>query len=472
MKLCRNLCSQRISQILLIVVGCCLPVSDLFGQAVPDPCRIRVVDADNGWPVPLVELTTNHHVRFVSDNAGVIAFDLPELMGETSWFTVRGHGYEVPADGFGFHGVRLTPTPGGELTVKVERKFPAKRLGRITGSGLFGESERFAGEPDWKDQGILGCDSVQLAVYGGRLHWLWGDTTLARYPLGLFHMLGATTEVRPLTSFEPPVRLRYDYVTGEDGRPRVVAPMPGDGPTWVNGFTAVADRSGQEQLVGVYTKIEPPLTPYEVGLCVWNDDQNVFETHRVVWNRSSGQKLPPLPDGHPVKYTDQEGTQWLLFGDPLPHLRCEATFEAWEDPTRWESLTPQRSIPAAEGPAEITPHRGSIAWSDYLQQWIAVLTQMHGESSEFGEIWLAVAPEPTGPWRSAVQVVSHDNYTFYNPRLHPEWTIGASPILLFEGTYTHTFADRPVPTPRYDYNQILYRVDLDDDIFADAFNKR
>jgi PAS domain-containing protein len=33
---------------------------------------------------------------------------------------------------------------------------------------------------------------------------------------------------------------------------------------------------------------------------------------------------------------------------------------------------------------------------------------------------------------------------------------------LFVGTYTVQFADRPQPTTRYDYNQILYRLDLDD----------
>jgi len=37
-----------------------------------------------------------------------------------------------------------------------------------------------------------------------------------------------------------------------------------------------------------------------------------------------------------------------------------------------------------------------------------------------------------------------------------------SPILIFEDTYTQQFADKPIPTPRYDYNQILYRLDLDD----------
>ncbi|MFO1501098.1 MAG: hypothetical protein U1G07_22360 [Verrucomicrobiota bacterium] len=62
------------------------------------PCRIQIVEKGSGWPVPLVELKTTHHVRFVSDNAGVIAFDLPELLGRETWFDVAGNGYEVPRD--------------------------------------------------------------------------------------------------------------------------------------------------------------------------------------------------------------------------------------------------------------------------------------------------------------------------------------------------------------------------------------
>jgi hypothetical protein len=30
------------------------------------------------------------------------------------------------------------------------------------------------------------------------------------------------------------------------------------------------------------------------------------------------------------------------------------------------------------------------------------------------------------------------------------------------------FADKPHPTPRYDYNQIIYRLDLDDPALAPA----
>lgn len=43
--------------------------------------KITVRDSENGWPVPLVELRTTHKVSFFTDNAGVVAIDLPELMG-------------------------------------------------------------------------------------------------------------------------------------------------------------------------------------------------------------------------------------------------------------------------------------------------------------------------------------------------------------------------------------------------------
>src|SRR5436190_9212634 len=94
----------RISEILCAAVAA-LMILPLFGaedsSPAPKPCRIEVVEKASGWPVPLVELRTTHNVRFVTDNAGVVAFDLPELMGRETWFEIIGHGYEVPKDGFG-----------------------------------------------------------------------------------------------------------------------------------------------------------------------------------------------------------------------------------------------------------------------------------------------------------------------------------------------------------------------------------
>lgn len=69
-----------------------------------EPCRIEIVEKGSGWPVPLVELRATHHSRFVSGNAGIIAVDSPDLMEREIWFSVIGHGYEIPQDGFGMRG--------------------------------------------------------------------------------------------------------------------------------------------------------------------------------------------------------------------------------------------------------------------------------------------------------------------------------------------------------------------------------
>lgn len=189
----------------------------LPGLGALEPHRIRVVDEENGWPVPLVELRTTHQISFLTDNAGVVAFDLPELMGVETWLHLESDGYEARADGFGMRGVRFTPEPGGKLEVKVSRKIIAKRLGRITGGGLFAESGKLGEEAGWTESGVLGSDSVQNTVHRGRMFWAWGDTNVPRYPLGLFHMTSATTAVRPLATFEPPLRLALDYFRDEGG---------------------------------------------------------------------------------------------------------------------------------------------------------------------------------------------------------------------------------------------------------------
>jgi hypothetical protein len=433
------------------------------------PCRIEIIDKSNGWPVPLVELKTTHEARLVSDNAGIIALDLPELFGRETWFFVSGHGYEVVKDGFGYRGVRITPEPGKTLRVEVSRILPAKRIGRLTGAGIFAESQKCGLRQEWKDSAVLGCDSLQLAQHNGKLHWIWGDTTLAHYPLGVFHASSATTPLQPLTSFQPPLALKFDYFLDERSRPRGVAQLPGDGPTWLSACASLPAADGTFRLVATYAKIRGFLEAYEMGLCVWDDKSASFQKLRAVWTKSADSpKAPPIPDGHSALWKDADGKQWVLFGNPLPALRCSATFESWQDSRQWEELKPQKSLPSADGGGAVTPHTGSIAWNASRKRWVTVFMQNLGKPSAFGELWYAESAEPAGPWGKAVKILTHDNYTFYNPRLHPELTPPDSPILLFEGTYTQQFAQHPIPTARYDYNQILYRLDLDDSALAAA----
>ena len=102
--------------------------SMLATSAAVTPCKVRVVDDENGWPVPLVFLKTTHGLVYVTDNAGVAAIDAPELMGRETWFTVKSHGYGMKKDGFGNAGVRFVPRPGEEHVVKVTRRQIAKRI--------------------------------------------------------------------------------------------------------------------------------------------------------------------------------------------------------------------------------------------------------------------------------------------------------------------------------------------------------
>lgn len=447
---------------------CAATVTASFASAI-EPCRIEIVDAENGWPVPLVELRTVHNVRLVSDNAGVIAFDLPELLNTETWFSVHGQGYGVKSDGFGFSGVRLTPKSGESLTVKVQRDLPAKRLGRLTGAGIFAEAHKLNDHLDWKESGSLGCDSVQNAVYHDRLFSLWGDTNVARYPLGIFDSSCGTTIPQPLKAFEPPIAVPYELFRKSDGQPRGVAPIPGKGPTWLSGMVVLPDASGRDRLCAMYTKIRGSLTAYESGLCVWNDETEQFEPYATVWNESLNGNRKITHMGHAVPWTDSDGKRWVLFGDPFPILKVPASFEAWADHTTWESVAEQSRVAVTRDAAGsnrsiVEAHRGNIAWNEYRKRWIAIFTSKGGLSSYLGDIWYAEADSPFGPWGNGHLVISLNNYTFYNPKLHADWTPSGLPVLLFEGTYTHTFSKNERPTPRYDYNQILYRLDLDKDL--------
>lgn len=76
---------------------------------------------------------------------------------------------------------------------------------------------------------------------------------------GCSHMSSAkTTDLKPLTLFEPPLKLRYEYFTDEKGRPRSVAEVIQER-LWLSGYVTLPDKNGQQRLVAHYVKIKGML---------------------------------------------------------------------------------------------------------------------------------------------------------------------------------------------------------------------
>jgi hypothetical protein len=467
------------------------------------PFAITVVDSKTGRGVPLIELKTVHHVRLVTDSNGIVAFHEPGLMDQTVFFHVSGHGYEFPKDGFGYRGKQVKVTPGGAVMLKIDRVNIAERLYRVTGAGIYRDSVLVGTKVPIKEPllnaQVLGSDSVMNAVYRGKLRWFWGDTLRPSYPLGSFHVPGATGELPGKGGLDPDSGVDLTYFKDEKGFAKKTCEMPGGGPTWLTSLVVLPDAKGRERMYGSFVKVEPPLKIYARGLVVWDDDKERFEKLKDV-----DMNLPAFPGGHALRHGD-----YVYVASPYPMFRVIATAEAFADPAQWETYTPlresstltspqldrdadgrlrfawRRNTPAV-GPAElpklskfmkpaespfrlcdrdtgkpIHAHAGSVAWNEYRKRWAMVFVEQFGKSL-LGEVWYAEADELTGPWRYAVKVATHDRMSFYNPKQHPELAKDNGKVIYFEGTYTHDFSGNPDATPRYEYNQLMYRLDLGD----------
>ncbi|MGC3967982.1 MAG: hypothetical protein QM775_11615 [Pirellulales bacterium] len=124
---------------------------------------------------------------------------------------------------------------------------------------------------------------------------------------------------------------------------------------------------------------------------------------------------------------------------------------------------------SADGEQEpVLTHRGTVRWNTHRRRWVLTANQHYGKTSLLGEVWYAEADQPTGPFRTAVKIATHDRQTFYNVCHHDFLDRDSGRTIHFEGTYTNEFSGNPHKTPRYNYNQVLYRLDLDDPRLAEA----
>ena len=486
-----------------------LIVATATGFEASDYFKIHVIDEQTCRGVPLVELRTVNDLRFFTDSSGVVAFQEPGLMNKTVFFHVSSHGYEFRKDSFGYRGQKLKVVAGEQATLSINRINIAERLYRVTGGGIYRDSvlvgESIPIQQPVLNGLVLGSDSVLNTVYRGKIFWFWGDTNRPSYPLGNFHVPGATSDLPADGGLDPEIGVDLHYFVDKDGFAKPTAKLPGDGPTWIDALVTLTDASGRERLFAKYVKIKPPLQVYQRGLVEFNDQTKQFE---IV--AQFDMNAPVVPSGHPFKHV-VDNVKYVYFPQPYPVVRVRAragdlqdlssyeTYSCFKKGSsadavemdrdgdgklrfEWKTDTPPFTqklqsklvteglmnederlfrLEDAETKKPVSVHRSSIYWNAYRKRWVMIAVEAGG-TSFLGEVWYTEAPEPEGPWLYGRKIVTHDKYSFYNPKQHPMFDKEDGRIIFFEGTYANTFSGNPDRTPLYNYNQVLYKLDLAD----------
>ncbi len=476
-----------------------------------EPYVIQIVDAQTKRGIPLVRLATTNGIEYWTDSAGLIAFDEPGLIGGTVHFEIESPGYAYPKDGFGIAGKALETRPGGSTTLELPRTQIAQRLYRLTGQGIYHHSADAGRPTPLKHPNlngrVMGQDTVMVVPHDGKLHWFWGDTARPGYPLGQFRTSMATSA--PATQLDPDLGIDFTYAVDAKGFSRSMFEGDKPGVIWVHGMTEIPDAQGKLRIVGHYARLEKLDKRLEHGICVFNDEKQMFEIAARF-----PDDAPLHPFGQTLHHTEND-VEYVYFCTPYPVSRVRATWADFTNPDRYEAFTPliagtrtvdtakpaleidaQQNVRHAWKPATakinakqyaqwidrklIVPdqvptltrdradqqiihlHTGSVRWNAYRKKWIMIAVREGSPESYLGEVYFTESDHLTGPWSDAVKIATHPKYTYYNPVHHAFLDQQDGRVIHFEGTYTNSFSGNPHRTPRYDYNQLMYRLDLAD----------
>jgi hypothetical protein len=284
--------------------------------------------------------------------------------------------------------------------------------------------------------------------------------------------------------------------------------VPGQDLRWIDGLMLLKDPDGHERLVARCDVLKSLANPIARKLIVYNDAKDAFDDLTPLENRE-----PLAPAGHPLRHTDA-GVEYFYFPSPYPLLRVRADWQSVQTPSAYEGFTclapgtrykkdnptidrdptgkiiwawklntppinPQEQdrlvksgqlkseeiwnpLRDAETKQPVLAHAASVNYNPFRKKFVMITVQIGGKSSLLGEVYFTESDHPEGPYTWARKIVTHDKYTFYNPVHHPFFDQADGRLIYFEGTYCNTFSGNPDQTPRYDYNQIMYRLDLAD----------
>ena len=472
---------------------------------------VKIIDDVTERGVPLVELKLTNALRYYSDSNGIVAFFEPGLMEQAIWFYIQSAGYEFPEKPFGERGKVLKATRGGSVTLKIHRLNVAERLYRLTGEGIYRDSVLVGAPVPIKhpllDAEVMGQDTVMTALYRGKIYWIFGDTGRVAFHLGNFGTSGATSELPDKGGLDPSSGVDLNYFSDASGFSKPMIPasaVPGPGPKWTDAMMVVEDDHGTERLVAHFVRVKTLGEIYEQGLVMFNDQTQSFD--RLA---QFDIKTPLGPAGRPFRVRNAaESYYYFPSPYPAPVARVKADLQHITHPESYEGFTclaagtqyqgastkldraadgrliygwkqgtpaldfrQQRDLAASgqmkpeeglgclidiETGALIEHTIGTVYWNDYRRRWIMITLR------NLEEVWYAEGDTPLGPWSYARKVAVHDHYTFYWPAHFPFFDQEGGRVIYFAGTYTNTFSGNPDQIPRYDYNQLMYRLDLAD----------
>ena len=499
---------KNMHQQIIIILFLAIFVSIPLGlQAQDHPYfKIRVIDEQTGRGIPLVEIRTQSWIRYYTDSNGLVAFYEPGLMDQDLYLFIQSEGYDYPPDLLGNRGFVINAAKSDSLVVKMQRINIAERLYRITGAGIYHDSfllgEAMPLKHPLLNGKVLGQDSNISTIFNDQIIWLWGDTFKPAYAWGNFSVSAATSQRPENGGLPPQVGVDLNYFVDSTGFSKSMIRLEGKGFVWFDWVMAIEDDNGEEQLIAKYARVRTDFTNHERGVAVFNEQTQMFEkyiqidewlseyhschhhffatvadqSYAFLTSEFRFSRVKPALD-HLIDPAAYEAYSCLKEGSVYdakhPALDRDASGQliwSWKKQTEPVGLAQQKELlgngfistdeqwcyfqdMATGDPLDF--RRGSIYWNDYRRRWILIIQR------DVGEIWYAEADTPIGPWMYAQKVADHDQY-FYNPVQHTFFDQEGGRIIYFEGTYTNMFNVNPVMKPRYEYNQIMYRLTLDD----------
>ena len=483
--------------------------AELSAQNPSEYYKIKVIDEESGRGVPMVKLETSSHIAYYTDNNGIIAYYEPGMMNEEVYFTISSPGYEYPGTMFG--GKAFVVKGGDSAVVIIKRLNIAERLYRFTGEGMNHHSLKVGIPMSVKypviNAQVTGLDASMAVSYQDKVFWTWGDTKKASGFLGHFAVSGAVSELPEQGGLDPDQGVDLEFFVDEEGFSKQMCPIPGPGMVWNHWMGILENEQGKEHLYLHYGRMKDLGEAYERGLAVYNDEREIFE--RVF---QYPLETPFWPKGHYLQanvageayHYFSFATPYMLRSPPdLAHFRDPRSFEAytclvagsrfagaesqvdrdaegkiryrWKNDTDPVGITEQEELIRhglmepeeawiqlrdIETGQPIRPHTGSVYWNSYRQKWIMIFQAK--ELLPIGDVWYAEGDTPVGPWVYCWKVATHDQYNLYNPTQHPFFDKHGGRWIYFDGTFSILLAEAQFPVPRYEYNPLMYCLDLGD----------